>query len=101
MKFYKPYKNICGLDSKATPMHGLIKNMVVHLINSPNISAIMDIVIVDLPPCYGMLSCKFSTSLGSTIHMDLSFASIPNPKGFLVNILRETKRPIHVENFSK
>ena len=96
------YRNVCDLDSKAMPVHGLIKDMVVHLVASPYISTIMDILIVDLPPSYGMLpSCKFSASPNGTIQMHLSFASIPNPKGRLVKILKGPKKPVHVEKFSE
>ena len=84
------------------PIHDPIKDMVVRLTASPNISTIMDIVVVDLPPSYRMLlSRNFATSLGGTIQMDLSYTSIPNLKGCLVRILREPKKPIHVEKFSK
>lgn len=84
------------------PIHGLIKDTVIHLIASPDISTIMDIVVVDLPPLYGMLlSRKFSASLGGTLQMDLTFAFIPNPEGKLVKIWRERKKPVHVEKFLK
>lgn len=89
LEVHRPYRNVYGLDSKAMLIHGLIKDVVVHLVASPDISTIMDIVIDDLPPSYGeILPRKFSTSLSGTIQMDLSFVSIPNPGGWLVKILR-------------
>jgi hypothetical protein len=51
----RPYKSVFGLDFRAMYTHGLIKDVVVHLVASPDISMIMDIVVVDLPPSYGML----------------------------------------------
>lgn len=89
---HKPYKNVYGLDSKSMEVHGLIKDIVVKLVASPDISTIMDIMVVHLLATYGMLlSRKFSTGLGGTIQMDLSFSSIPNPDGWLIQITRECK----------
>lgn len=62
----------------------------------------MDIVVVDLSTAYGMLlSQKFSSSLEGTIEMDLSFTSIPNLDGRLVQIMRDPKNPFHVEKCSR
>lgn len=99
---HRPYGNVCRLDSRSMSIHDVIKDMVVRLIASQDISIIMDIVVVDLPPSYGMLlSRKFSSSLSGTIQMDLSFASIPNPEGRLVRIMREPKKPFHVEKATR
>lgn len=102
LEVHRPYRNVRGLGSKAMHVHGLIKDMVFHLITSPDINTVMDILFVDLPPTYGMLlSCKFSASLGGTLQMDLSFTSISNHEGHLVKVLREPKKPTHVEKFLK
>ena len=101
LSVHRPYRNVCGLDSRSMPIHGVTKDMVVYLTTCPDISTIMDIVVVDLPPSYGMLlSIKFSASFGGTIQMDLSYASIPNPEGRLVRIMREPKSLIPIEKFS-
>ena len=99
LNVHRPYRNVCGLDSKSMEVHGLIKDVVVQLVASTDISTIMDIGVVDLPPTYGML-LSISTTLGGTNQMDLSFASIPNPEDRLVRIPREPKLPLHAEKFS-
>ena len=84
----RPYRNVCGLDSRSMSVHGPIKDIIVCFATSPDISTIMNIVVVDLPPSYGMLlSHKFSTSVNGTIQMDLSFTSILNLEGCLVRIM--------------
>lgn len=47
-----------------------------------------------------LLSRKFFASLGGTIQMDLSFASIPRPDDQLARVPKEPKMPLHVEKFS-
>lgn len=38
----------------------------------------MDIVVADIPPCFGMLlSRPWSRKLGGTLQMDMSFFTIP------------------------
>lgn len=102
LEAHPPYRNVCGLDSKAMPIHGFIKNMVVYLVTSPDISTIIDVLVVDLSPPYGiLLSRKFLSSLGGTLQMDLTFTSIPNPEGRLVKVWGEPKKPMHVEMFLK
>lgn len=50
-----PYYNICAMDSKKIEVHGLIKDLQVHLLVYPDIMIVMDIVVVDVPDAWGML----------------------------------------------
>lgn len=82
LEVHQPYRNVCGLDSRSMLVHGLIKDMVVRLAASPDISTIMDIVVIDLPPSYGMLVvtevfCEFgwNNSNGSILRIH------PKPRG--------------------
>ena len=68
LNIHKTYRNVCGIYSNSMEVHGLIKDMVVKLVSSLDISTIVDIVVVDIPATYGMLlSRTFSTCLGVTI----------------------------------
>ena len=50
----------------------------------------MTVVVIDLPPVYGMLlSRKWAVGLGGYLMIDLSYACIPNSDGNLVRICRE------------
>jgi hypothetical protein len=57
---------------------GVIKDMVVTLFQFPMKSILMDIVVVDVPPKFGMLlSRSWIKRFGGTLQMDLSYATIP------------------------
>ena len=57
---------------------GVIKDLVVSLFQLPMKSMVMDIVVADVPPKFGMLlSRSWIKRLGGTLHMDLTYATIP------------------------
>ena len=51
----RPYKNLFSFDSRKLKCLGLIKDWCVTLVQYPGKSILMDIVVVDIPPKYGML----------------------------------------------
>ena len=51
----RPYKDLFSFDSRKVKCVGLIKDLFVTLIQYPGKSILMDIVVVDIPPKYGML----------------------------------------------
>ena len=54
-------------------------------------SLVMDIIVVDIPPCFGMLlSRSWFKKLGRTLQMDLSYATIPVFGGEFRRLYRET-----------
>jgi hypothetical protein len=56
---------------------GVIKDLVVTLFQLPMKSVVMDIVVVDVPPKFGMLFSRYWIKrLGGTLNMDLSYAII-------------------------
>jgi len=55
LEITRPYRNVCGIDSKAIRVCGLIKNLEVFLANYPEVSIIMDVVVIDLLDSCGML----------------------------------------------
>jgi len=71
------------MDNKLIEVHGLIKDLQVHLVVFPNIQIIMDIVVIDVPDAWGMLfSRKWAVDLGGSIQMNLSYATIVDFKSF-------------------
>jgi hypothetical protein len=49
----------------------------------------MDVVVIDVPDAWGMLlSRKWVTTLGGSIQMDLSYATIPTYDGTFVTLYR-------------
>jgi hypothetical protein len=51
----RPYKDLFSFDSSQVKCLGLIKDLCVTLVQCPAKSIVMDIVVADIPPKYGML----------------------------------------------
>jgi hypothetical protein len=95
----RPYRNVCAMDSREIKVCGLIKDLHVKLVVYPNISILMDVVVIDVLDAWCMLlSRKWAASLGGSIQMDLSYATIPTCEGTFVTLYREHPRKYHVED---
>jgi uncharacterized small protein (DUF1192 family) len=69
----RAYHGLYSFDSRRVQCLGVIKDLVVSLK-----SMIMDIVVADVPPNFGMLlSRSWIKRLGGTLQMDLTYATIP------------------------
>jgi hypothetical protein len=74
----RPYKDLFSFDSRKVKCLGLIKDMVVYLSQIPAKNMVMDIVVVDIPPKFGMLlSRSWAAKLKGTLQMDMAYATIP------------------------
>jgi hypothetical protein len=99
LRISRPYHNVCAMDSREIEVHGLIQDLRVHLAVFPDISIMMDIVVIDVPDTWVMLlSRKWVASLGSSLQMDLSYATIPTCDNILVRLNREQEKKYHVED---
>ena len=73
----KPYHDLYAFDSRAVKCLGVIKDMVVNLAQFPMKSVIMDVVVADITPNFGLLlSRSWAKKVGGTLQMDLSYATI-------------------------
>ena len=78
LQITRPYKDLFSFDSKRVQCIGLIKDVVVGLTQIPTKTIVMDIVVADFPPKLGMLLTRsWATKIKGTMHMDLSYATIP------------------------
>jgi hypothetical protein len=50
-----PYKDLFSFDSRKETFLGMIKDMVLSLAQIPAKNMVMDVVVVDIPPKFGML----------------------------------------------
>jgi hypothetical protein len=74
----KPYKDLFSFDSRKVKCLGLIKDLVVSLAQIPTKNMVMDVVITNIPPKFGMLlSSLWAVNLKGTLQMDMSYATIP------------------------
>jgi hypothetical protein len=73
----KAYHDLYSFDSRRVQCLWVIKDLVVTLFQLPMKSVVMDIMVVDVPPKFGMLlSIYWIKRLGGTLHMDLTYATI-------------------------
>ena len=64
----KPYHDLFSFDSRKVKCLGLIKDLVVNLTQLPSKGIMMDIVVANIPPKFGLLlSRSWSKSLGGTL----------------------------------
>jgi hypothetical protein len=55
LEITRPYGDLYSFDSRKVKCIGMIKDLVVGLAQIPDKSILMDVVVVDIPPKYGML----------------------------------------------
>jgi hypothetical protein len=73
----RPYKDIFSFDSRKVECIGLIKYLVVSLSQILAKNMVMDMVVVDIPPKFGMfLYRSWDANLKGTLQIDMSYATI-------------------------
>jgi hypothetical protein len=94
----KAYHDLYSFDSRRAQCLGVIKDLVVTLFQLPMKSVVMDIMVDDVPPKFGMLLSRYWIKiLGGTLQMDLTYATIPVFGGEHRKLYREadpTNHPI-------
>jgi len=88
----RSYHDLYTFDSKRVSCLGLIKDLVVTLAQIPVKSVVLDIVVTDIPPKFGMLlSRSCCAKLGGTLQMHMSYATIPVYGGEQLRLYREVR----------
>jgi hypothetical protein len=99
LKVTRPYKNVCGFESKAIPTHGVVENVEVHLKEYPEKTVQIDIIVVDVPDVWGiLLSRKFGAMIGGSLEMDLTFLWLPLKDGTMGRLLNVPITGDHVQD---
>ena len=94
-----PHNRCRAMDSREVPVIGTIEAMPYRLALFPGVVMTMNVLVVDIPPHYGMLlSRKLSASMGGSIQNDLSYATF-NIAGENFNVLRESRTPHTIEKY--
>jgi ribonuclease HI len=95
----KSYHDMYSFDSRKVKCLGVIKDLVVSLFQLPMKSVVVDIVVVDAPPKFGMLlSISWIKILGGTLNMDLSYATIPMFGGGHRRLYREAQLAYNISH---
>jgi hypothetical protein len=95
----KSYHDLYSFDSRMVQCLGVIKDLVLTLFQLPMKSVVMDIVVDDVPPKFGMLLSRYWIKiLGGTLQMDLTYATIPVFGGEHRKLYREAQLAYIVSN---
>ena len=91
LKITHKYDDLYSFDSGRVQCIVLIKDLVVSLDQIPTKNVLMDVVVADIPPRFGMfLSRSWGEKLKGTLQVDFSYATIPM-FGQLRKLYREKK----------
>jgi hypothetical protein len=92
MEVTKAYHDLYSFDSRRVQCLGVIKYLVVTLFQLPMKSVVMDIMVVNVPPKFGMLfSRSWIKRLGGTLQMELTYATNPVFEGEHRRLYRESQ----------
>jgi hypothetical protein len=88
----RPYHDLYSFDSKKVKCLGFMKDVVVTLSQLPMKSVVLNVIVADIPPKFGMLlSRSWAKKLGGTLQIDLSYATIPVFGGEQRRLYREVR----------
>eukprot|EP00253_Pinus_taeda_P013765 PITA_13765 len=94
----RKYHDLYSFDSSRVRCIGLIKDLVVSLDQIPAKNVLMDVVVADIPPRFGMLlSISWGAKLKGTLQLDFSYATIP-VFGQMRKLYREQKMKYMITN---
>ena len=86
----------CSMDKREVTVRGTINALPYKLTTYPNKELTMSVLVVDIPPQYGMLlSRKLSTTMGGSLQCDLSFSTFQIDGNLVVD--REPKSVYMIE----
>jgi hypothetical protein len=92
LEITRPYGDLYSFDSRKVKCIGMIKDLVVGLAQIPVKRILMDVVVADIPPKYGMLlSRSWGAKLGGSLQLDMTYATIPVFGGQYTRLYRETR----------
>ena len=78
LEITRPYKDLYSFDSNKVKCLGLIKYLCVNLAQIPTKCLVMDIVVADVPPKYGMLlSRSWGAKLQGTMQIGHDLCDYP------------------------
>ena len=93
LRTMRPYQNVCAMDTRPVKVEGMIENQLVRLAKYPDIHITMDILVIDVPDKWGMfLSRKWGATLGGSIQMDWTYATVLASEFSLVKLYSEKRK---------
>jgi ribonuclease HI len=94
-RHYETGEIIYAIDSRKVPAYGEIKYFYAWITATPHITTIFTIIVVDLPPTYGVvLGRDWCSMIGGYIMNDGSCMMLPQKNGTMVRVPREVKKSV-------
>ena len=82
LEITRPYKDLYYFDSRRVKCLRVIKDMAESLNKLLAKTIMMDVVVADIPPKFGVLLSRYWTSkLKGSLQMDMSYTTIPIQNG--------------------
>ena len=92
---FKTDEGIFAIDSEKVTTYGEIKDFCAWIASAPHVKTLFTIIVVDLPPTYGLvLGWEWTFPSGGYIMNDGSCMMIPNKCGEFTKIPREPKNMV-------
>jgi hypothetical protein len=77
LEITRPYGDLYSFDLRKVKCIGMIKDLVLNLAQVPSKNVLMDVVVTDIPPKYGMLlSRSWGSKLGGSLQLDMTYTTI-------------------------
>jgi hypothetical protein len=93
-KYCKTGESIYAIDSRQVPAYGEIKEFYAWITVAPHIITIFNIIMVDLPPTYGVVLGRYWSSMIEIYLMnDGSCMMFPGKEGAMIKVPREPRKP--------
>jgi ribonuclease HI len=93
-KYYETVESIYAIDSRQVAAYGEIKYFCAWITTNQHIITVFNIIVVDLPPAYGVvLGRDWSSMIGGYIMNDGSCMMLPDKGGAVIKVPREPRRP--------
>jgi hypothetical protein len=93
-RYYETGESIYAIDSRQVPTYGEIKYFYAWITVAPHIITVFNIVVVDLPPAYGVvLGRDWSSMIRGYIMNDGSCMMFPDKDRAMIKVPREPRRP--------
>jgi hypothetical protein len=93
-KYYETSEIIYAIDSRQVLAYGEIKDFYALITVAPHIIIVFNIIVVDLPPAYGVvLEIDWSSMIGGYIMNDGSCMMLPGKEGAMIKVPHKPKKP--------
>jgi hypothetical protein len=98
-KYYETGKSIYAIDSRKVLACGEIKDFYAWITTTPHIITFFNIIVVDLPPTYGVvLGRDWKSMIGGYIMNDGSCMMLLGKEGEMIKVPRESRKPLSFKN---